>query len=323
MDLISVIIPVYKVEQYLDKCISSVVGQTYKNLEIILVDDGSPDDCPRICDEWAKKDVRVKVIHKANGGLSDARNAGMAIASGELIGFVDSDDWIREDMYQLLLDNMSENDSDISCCGVKMIWDDSTPDRMLTQEGNFVLESDDAMRAVICEEKVKQPVWYKLYKFNLVKDIKFPVGKYHEDVFWTYQAVGAAKRVSVIDEPCYFYRQRGDSIMGEVYSMKRLDALEGKRMMLEYVHSNYPMLECKAKKSLWFLLLYQYQQVLRLVKKDDRRAFYDKIAKAKKSVKLSISDIHTFPIKQRIWYMIGCISFVGACRIRNFLKIGI
>ena len=117
MPKISVIIPVYGVELYLDKCIESVVNQTYRNLEIILVDDGSPDRCPTICDEWAELDNRNKVIHKKNGGLSDARNAGIRIASGELIGFVDSDDWISEGMYQLLYENMIENNSDISACG--------------------------------------------------------------------------------------------------------------------------------------------------------------------------------------------------------------
>ena len=104
--LISVIVPVYKVEQYLDRCVQSIVDQTWKNLEIILVDDGSPDGCARMCDEWARRDARIRVIHKENGGLSDARNAGMAAATGESIGFVDGDDWIEPDMYRLLVEQM-------------------------------------------------------------------------------------------------------------------------------------------------------------------------------------------------------------------------
>src|SRR5699024_3764138 len=125
---ISIIIPIYGVEKYIDRCVNSVVNQTYRNLEIILVDDGSPDNCPSICDEWAKKDRRIKVIHKKNGGLSDARNVGMNSATGELIGFIDSDDWVCEEMYQLLYENMKQNDSDISACGVKMVWEDDIPD---------------------------------------------------------------------------------------------------------------------------------------------------------------------------------------------------
>ena len=111
---ISVIVPVYKVEAFLDRCVQSIVSQSYKNLEIILVDDGSPDNCPSLCDAWAAKDSRIKVIHKENGGLSDARNAGMAIATGELMGFVDSDDWIAPGMYQHLYDRMKEDNSDIA-----------------------------------------------------------------------------------------------------------------------------------------------------------------------------------------------------------------
>ena len=114
--LISVIVPVYKVEQYLDKCVESIVNQTYRNLEIILVDDGSPDNCPAMCDGWAKRDYRIKVIHKANGGLSDARNAGIAVASGEFIGFVDSDDWVAPFFYERLISILIDNDCDISAC---------------------------------------------------------------------------------------------------------------------------------------------------------------------------------------------------------------
>ena len=121
MDLISVIVPVYRTEAYLDRCIESIVDQTYTNLEIILVDDGSPDRCPQMCDEWARRDTRIRVIHKKNGGLSDARNAGMAAATGEYIGFVDSDDWIKPDMFRLLYEKMEQMQSDIAACGVEMV----------------------------------------------------------------------------------------------------------------------------------------------------------------------------------------------------------
>ena len=139
MELISIVVPVYKVEPYLDKCVSSIVNQTYKNLEIILVDDGSPDNCPVMCDAWAEKDNRIRVIHKPNGGLSDARNAGMSAATGELIAFVDSDDWIAPDMYEKLYHRLTEDGSDIAACGVQMVWEDNTPPRMLTRPGSLSL----------------------------------------------------------------------------------------------------------------------------------------------------------------------------------------
>jgi glycosyltransferase involved in cell wall biosynthesis len=125
MKKISIIVPVYKVEKYLDKCVESLVNQTYKNLEIILVDDGSPDECPKICDAWAKKDSRIKVSHKANGGLSEARNTGMDIATGDYIGFVDSDDYVSEEMYNILVKIIEENDADISACQESTFNDES------------------------------------------------------------------------------------------------------------------------------------------------------------------------------------------------------
>ena len=213
-DLISIIVPIYKVEKYLNQCVESIVNQTYRNLEIILVDDGSPDDCGAMCDAWAAKDGRIRVIHKENGGLSYARNAGMTAATGELIGFVDSDDFIAPEMYQFLYDHMTENECDISACGVQMVWEDRTSPQMLTNHGCYILDSQSAMQAIIDESSLKQPVWYKLYKTALVKDILFPVGKYHEDVFWSYQVVACASMVSVFDTPCYYYTQRSGSIMG-------------------------------------------------------------------------------------------------------------
>ena len=117
-ELISIIIPIYKVEEYLDECISSVINQTYTKLEIILVDDGSPDSCPKMCDDWAKKDSRIRVIHKTNGGLSDARNAGIEVATGEYIAFVDSDDYIKPDMIAKLYAALCKEEADISACGI-------------------------------------------------------------------------------------------------------------------------------------------------------------------------------------------------------------
>lgn len=320
--LISVIVPVYNVELYLDRCVESIVNQTYKNLEIILVDDGSPYNCPKMCDAWAKRDERVMVIHKENGGLSDARNAGMAIASGELLGFVDSDDLIREDMYRLLYDNMLENDSDISACGVKMIWDDGSPERMLTGEGCCVLESEDAMRAVIREDRLKQTVWYKLYKTELVKNILFPVGKYHEDVFWTYQAVGMAKRVSIFDEPCYYYRQRGGSIMGEGYSLRRLDGLEAKRQMLEYMHTAFPVLESEMRVNLWFSCMYHGQMALVNLTSNEKSMVFEYLKKICDGLSISLSNLKALSFTHQCWVLMSKCSLRLSCGLRNLLKIG-
>lgn len=318
--LISVIVPVYKVEPYLDKCISSIVNQTYKNLEIILVDDGSPDNCPAMCDAWAEKDSRIRVIHKTNGGLSDARNAGMAVATGELMAFVDSDDWIAPDMYEHLYRRLAEDNSDISACGVQMIWEDKTPSRALTREGSCVLNQEEAMQAIIEESWLKQPVWYKLYKTALVRDILFPKGKYHEDVFWSYQAVGRAQRVSVLDHIGYYYLQRGGSIMGEGYSLKRLDAVEAKVQRCAYIQERLPALSPLAVKDLWFTCIYQGQLALRALDKAEAEKILTNFE--------NIMETHPFQtegcsMKEKLWLNMAKSSLAVACRIRNALKIGL
>lgn len=324
LPLISVIVPVYKVEAYLDKCISSIVNQTYSNLEIILVDDGSPDNCPAICDSWAARDNRIKVIHKENGGLSDARNAGMAISAGELLGFVDSDDWIEPNMYQLLYENLVANDCDMSACGVQMDWEDGTPSRRLTKDGTCVLSFEDAMRAIIEESWLKQPVWYKLYKTKLVKDILFPVGKYHEDVFWSYQAVGRAQKVCVFDQLCYHYIQRSGSIMGESYSLRRLDSLEAKVMRVEYMQEHMPSMLSLAKIDLWFSCIYAKQMLMCFCDNDANNASIQIINEITQKYKISILSVNMKSIrfKQLIWLVLSKISFAGVCAIRNKLGVG-
>lgn len=322
-ELISVIVPVYKVEKYLDRCVQSIVDQTLRNLEIILVDDGSPDNCPAMCDAWAAKDARIKVIHKENGGLSDARNAGMAIATGELIGFVDGDDWIAPDMYQHLHDLLDADSSDMAACGVEMVWEDGTPSRILTKSGCCVLDQEGAMRAIIEESWLKQPVWYKLYKTALIRDIPFPVGKYHEDVFWSYQAVARAQKVSVSDKVGYYYAQRSGSIMGESYSLKRLDAVEAKTHRKAFVHEQFPALETLARIDLLFTCLYTGQMALLHMDKDEQKQAFEKLYAAQKKYPLTNDDKRSLPLQQRIWAILSELSFPTACKLRNCLKVGI
>jgi len=321
--LISIVVPVYNVEQYLKQCIESIVRQTYKNIEIILVDDGSTDNSGVVCDEWSDRDCRIKVIHKANGGLSDARNAGMQIATGELIGFVDSDDYISENMYELLYNNMLENESDISACGVQMFWDkNTTQSRMLTPTGTYVFSNKNAIVSTIDEIILKQPVWYKLYKTDLIRDIFFPVGKYHEDVFWTYQAVARAEKISIFDTPCYFYRQRSESIMGNDFSLKRLDALEAKVMRSDFISKNFPEIADKANCDVWFSCMYLLQQSMLHLSKKDYIVAYKAITTIRKKHKNFRAKTVT-RLKQRIWLVLSRVSFITTCKLRNLLKIGI
>lgn len=317
--LISVIVPVYKVEPYLDKCIASIVSQTYRNLEIILVDDGSPDRCGEMCDAWAAKDSRIRVIHKENGGLSDARNAGMAIAAGEYMGFIDSDDYISPDMYRLLYDRMTTDGSDIAACGVEMVYEDGTAPRSLTREGCCVLNTEDAMRAIIDETWLKQPVWYKLYKTELIREIPFPVGKYHEDVFWSYQAVARAGKVSVFDTPCYFYVQRSGSIMGQGYSLKRLDAIEAKQQRLKFVEREFPGLAELAKKDLLFSCLYHGQLALNHLDGLRKKQALVQVEETFSKVHLGKRGLTT---TAKCWMCLAKFNFRLCCRVRNKLGVG-
>lgn len=320
--LISVIVPVYKVEAYLDRCVQSIVDQTYHNLEIILVDDGSPDNCGSMCDAWAAKDRRIKVIHKKNGGLSDARNAGIEIASGTFMGFIDSDDYIAPEMYQLLYDRIIADRSDISACGVDMVWENGIPSRPLTRTGQCVLNREEAMEAIINESWLKQPVWYKLYKSDLIREIAFPTGKYHEDVFWSWQAVANAQKVSVIDTPCYFYLQRSSSIMGERYSLRRLDAIEAKRERLEFLEKEYPQLANLGRKDLLFSCMYHGQLAMRHLEKEQKK---QALASLKTVVyKLPLGDAYRcLAFTDKCWARLAKLNFPLTCCVRNTLRVGI
>lgn len=317
--LISVIVPVYNVEKYLNRCIESIVNQTYKNLEIILVDDGSPDNCPAMCDKWAARDKRIKVIHKENGGLSDARNAGMKVATGTLMAFVDSDDWIDHNMYQLLHENMTMHNSDISACGVEMVWENGTTSKLLTKKGKCVLNTKEALKAVIDGTWLHDPVWYKLYTTNLVRDILFPVGKFHEDVFWTYQAISKANKISVFDLPCYYYLQRNGSIMGEKYSLKRLDALEARIQRILFIENQYPELLRDERIEFCFYCIWSMQKVLRCLKGEERQFGIDIIVNVWKQIGL----VEGRTMKEKIWLRLSEISLHSTAKIRNLLRIGL
>lgn len=235
--LISIIIPIYKVEAYLNECIASVVNQTYKNLEIILVDDGSPDRCPDMCDEWAKKDERIKVIHKANGGLSDARNAGLKVARGQYIGFVDSDDWISSNMYERLLEVIEEEKADICACSlITEILDQSSPLYLKSIIGT----AKQILPLIYQDTKYMVCAVNKLYRKECWINFEFPKGKLCEDAFTAYYLVDQAGKIVQIRDPLYHYRIRENSIMTSTFSNKRMDEEEAWRCNYEYMKEKHP-----------------------------------------------------------------------------------
>ena len=323
LDLISVIVPVFNVEQYLNRCVESIVGQSYQNLEIILVEDGSPDMCSQICDDWAKKDKRIKVIHKGNGGLSDARNAGMEIASGDFIGFVDSDDWIAPEMYEKLIDAIKREECDIAACSVEMVWEDGRPRCFLTEQINCTLSTMEAQAALLDETKLKQPVWYKLYRRKVVEGVPFEKGKYHEDVFWSYQVIGNASKVSVIDYIGYYYWQRKESIMGETYSLKRLDAMEAYCRRYVYMREKFPKLEVAARRAVLANCIYHGQMVMLHLPKTEQRKVFEYLEQIKQNHSVKWRECKDMKMSHRIWLIMGQKSLKTACCFKNLLKIGL
>lgn len=241
---ISVIVPIYHVEAYLERCIESILQQTYDNLEIILVDDGSGDKCPAICDHYQEKDSRVRVIHKENGGLSSARNAGLDIATGELVTFVDSDDFLEPDMLTVLFQNMEQYAVPISVCFWKEVYEND-PGTLARERAetakNYRVECLDklqAMEKMLYQRGTDSCAWGKLFERSLFQEIRFPVSAIYEDIAIMYYVFDKAERVVFTDYPGYGYLQRSTSIMNESFSSKKM-------MLLEFVETNESFLKNK------------------------------------------------------------------------------
>lgn len=228
-DLISVIVPIYKVEKYLSKCIDSILAQTYTNLEVILVDDGSPDNCGSIADSYAEKDSRVSVIHKTNGGLSSARNAGIDTAKGGYIGFVDSDDYIHPEMYEKLYSAIKGLDADMAVCSYTWVNEDGTISEESLHSGMIsagVISCEQALEALNdCCGIAYTTAFNKLYKSRLLNSCRFPEGKIHEDEFTTHHFFALCSKIVCIPDNLYYYVRREGSITA-CFEMKNFDAFD-------------------------------------------------------------------------------------------------
>lgn len=322
MDLISVIVPVYKVEDYLDRCVQSIVDQTYTNLDIILVDDGSPDRCPQMCDEWAKRDGRIRVIHKENGGLSDARNAGLRVAAGAFVAFVDSDDDVDLQYIEALYRALNDAQADVAECGVLLTDEDGQVLRERNcEEESVCLDRIEALRRLILEKGVFQTVWNKLYRRTVIEGIDFEVGKCHEDDFWTYQVLERVERMVVIKRPLYHYLQRASGIMGEGYSVKRLDGLEARYRRMQDLQK-YPELADLARQNAVFECLYHWQCVLRQLCGEEKTHALDMIQEKLDQIEPVKWQKLELNLKYKIWYRLFLCAPGLTANIRNRLGIG-
>lgn len=246
--LVSVIIPVYQVEQYLNRCLITVTQQTYSNLEIILVDDGSSDSSPLICDKWAKKDQRIKVIHKRNTGLADARNVGLHNANGDYIAFVDSDDWVSVNMIQKLVTNLENTCSDMAVCQFINVL----PNGQMQRNTPFgkspqTFNQHEFLKHLLEDDVITNHVWRKLYKRNVIPDNVFPKGKNFEDIYAMPYIVEKCKKIVCIDDAEYFYRFNEKSIVNNEQINTRFYAILHE---INYIKQIEPTLTKKANEML-------------------------------------------------------------------------
>lgn len=247
--LISVIVPVYKVESYLNRCVDSIINQTYHNLEIILVDDGSPDNCGKICDEYMIKDYRIKVIHKENGGQSEARNVGLDMAKGEYITFVDSDDWIHYQYIEILYNDIIQANADISMCTFIRTSDIHCADKAYKRYRNHkpkIMNKEQAIEKTLYQNKLDSSPWDKLYKRNLFDGLRFTVGRIYEDLEIIYKIYDRATILTYTDYALYYYFYREDSTLG-IFNHKRLDVLDITDEIVDYMSKYHPNIVPAAK----------------------------------------------------------------------------
>lgn len=263
MDKVSIIVPIYNVEGYLSKCLDSIIRQTYSNIEIILVNDGSTDNCLEICNNYKKKDRRIVVIDKENGGLSEARNTGIEISTGKYIMFIDSDDWISINMVEKLYDLIYEANACIAQCDFIRVYDEKQINTSKEKEKIMVMNNRDILKRIYDKNGVKNTVvWNKLYSKKLFDNIRFPVGKLHEDEFTTYKILDSCTKIIDTNEIMYYYRQREGSIVNSEFNIKKLDVITAIEERIDYFN----------KKGYKDLELYARIQLLNLF-----RSFYVKI----------------------------------------------
>ena len=265
-DKITVVVAIYNIEKYISRCIKSIVVQTYDNLQIVLVDDGSSDSSGRICDEYEKKDSRVEVIHQKNQGLSEARNTGIRTAQGKWIAFIDGDDYIHPQFIERLYDAEKVSGSEIAICAYKMVKGDEefkTPfkrrDRSIELSSSQMLENWHGKMT-----RVETVAWNKLYDLELFRGIQYPRGRLHEDVYTTHLLIARAKKIIFIREELYMYFQREDSIIRNKLTENRIrQSLEAQEKRIQFFDKKvYPKAHRNLKKGLIKHAVYYYWKVL-------------------------------------------------------------
>lgn len=277
-DLISVIVPVFNVEKYLCECLDSIINQSYKNIEIILVDDGSTDDSGKICERYRHKDNRITVLHKSNEGLSSARNKGLEKARGEYIQFIDSDDYIDTDTIEIMHDIVCKYNADVVSYSHYILNEGR---KVCDYTGKIkLIDKMEAIKEIMLDDTIRNYAWEKLWKRKLFDEIRFPFGKKFEDLLTTPLLLEKTEKIVVYDIPKYYYRQRNDSIMGKQSNELRLEYIDAVCKMNTYLKEKYPEIEKYLNYNIVNMTLNTYNDIAifgmyELLKKDTVKQIYD------------------------------------------------
>lgn len=296
--LISIVVPIYNAEKNLKNCIDSLLNQTYKNIEIILVNDGSKDNSGKICDAYKNSDSRIKIIHKKNGGVSDARNSGIQIATGEYITFADSDDYVSEDYIEYMYNMLRETNTKLAICKVKIVWK-NTP--VFSGEGtNFrILTTEEAFKNLLFQQGIEVAVYAKLYERKVFDNIKFPVGEVYEDTAVIYKIINKYDKIAFGDKECYFYVAREGSISKhKAYNQSEEFYIKYTDKMLNYINKFFPNLEDGVNR----YYVYSRFRILRMLMylKPRNRAMEKSIIKEIKARQKGVLNCKSTPKRDKI-----------------------
>lgn len=283
-DLISVIIPIYNVEQYLERCIKSVIEQSYNNLEIILVDDGSKDNCGKICDDYSNKDSRIKVIHKENGGLSEARNVAIDSCKGKYISFIDSDDFVHKDYILNMYTDLCKANADIATCSYQSFYEESDICDNIIFEERQVYNNEQALKLMLYQIGTTTSACGKIYDKKLFEKVRYPVGEICEDLATTYKLFMKAKTITFSTNKLYYYLQRRESIINSKFSIKRMKALEFAKTMVDDIVSEMSNIEKAAKNRLFMEAIFIIIKIPRKEYKEEQRKLLNVIKQNRRIV---------------------------------------
>ena len=311
---LSVIVPVYNVERYLSHCLDSLISQTLKDIEIILVNDGSTDDSEKICRDYSEKDSRIKLYSKQNGGLSDARNYGLQYASSDVVGFVDSDDYIDAEMFEGLLNAKEAANAQIAVGGVKMVNGEGQVYMTRSLDSNAVLNRHDAMEELLKSKRITNSVCNKIFDKALFDQIIFPVGRLYEDEYVTYRLFDRAEKVAMTNQVFYYYRSSPNSITHKVFSEREFDRIDASQIKVKYIKNNYPDLVKYAERYL------VYDCVMSLSKMTEYKVSYNQLTRDNIRKYLKCFLVGDYAVGTKLFAIVAACSPALSVKLYSFLK---